>query len=348
MHGFRFVNGADLLGTPCGAVTGLFGSHRECCDDIVVAGSDLEVSAWAGLLSLPRVVWIWLDSDRGAMSPEPLRLVLPNGAEIVREPQFVDPFESDGCFRPLESVANEILRAPAPPDLTLPIADRPTPDARLQRLIDAVGLEDGARRYVEELRWPDGVTCPRCESDRIGWLEARKKHYCRGCKYQFRVSAGTVFHDSHRPLTAWLLAAQLILESERGFPANQLHAIIGGSYKTSWFVGHRIRSAMSRSLLNLGMPVALALAVEKAETDTAPTGNLEPSDAATEGWTFVKRQIAGAYHRPSAEHLTAYWNEARWRAENIGNENAFRETIQTLIATEPLPRDRLVQPIRKS
>ena len=323
MHGFRFADGVDRLGGPWSAVAGLLGSLRECREDVVVACSDVDVSALAGLLSLPRVVWIWLDGDRGALRPEPFRLVLPNGAEVMREPRFVDPFESDGCFRPLESVANEILRSPAPSDSTLPIAGRPAPDPRLQCLVDAVGLEDGAQRYVEELRWPDGVTCPRCESDRIGWLEVGETYYCRGCKYQFRVSAGTVFHDSHLPLSTWLLAAQLILESERGFPANQLHAIIGGSYEDSWFVGPRIRSAMSHSLISLGMPVALALAVEKAETDAAPTGNLEPSDATPEGWAFVKRQIAGAYHRPSFEYLTAYWNEARWRAEISATKTRF-------------------------
>ena len=93
--------------------------------------------------------------------------------------------------------------------------------------------------------------------------------------------------------------------------------------------------------------VALALASDGRKRH-APTRNLEPADAATEGWAFVKRQIAGTYHRPSSKHLTAYWNEARWRAENLGKENTFRATVQALIASEPLPWDRLVQPIRKS
>ncbi len=144
------------------------------------------------------------------------------------------------------------------------------PDPRLRGLIATLGLEEGARAYVEELRWPDGVRCPRCDSDRVGWIQTREKHECRSCRYQFRFSSGTIFHDSHLSLSRWLLAVQLILESEAGFPANQLHAIIGGSYKTSWFVGHRIRAAMSGSLVELGMPKALSAAVDQAVLNEQP------------------------------------------------------------------------------
>jgi transposase-like protein len=238
--------------------------------------------------------------------------------------------------------------APAPTQPTTAPTDalRPAPDPRLQGLISTLGVEDGARAYVEELRWPDGVSCPRCESDRVGWIQTRKRHECRSCRYQFRFSSGTIFHDSHLSLSRWLLAVQLILESETGFPANQLHAIIGGSYKTSWFVGHRIRSAMSCSFVGLGMPQALTVAVDQAILSERPTDpspdHAEHEDAVADGWLAAKRLIAGAYHRPSPEHLPAYRNEARWRTENIGNENAFRETIRALLMTEPLPWHRLV------
>ncbi len=221
------------------------------------------------------------------------------------------------------------------------------PDPRLRGLIATLGLEEGARAYVEELRWPDGVRCPRCDSDRVGWIQTREKHECRFCRYQFRFSSGTIFHDSHLALPRWLLAVQLILESEAGFPANQLHAIIGGSYKTSWFVGHRIRAAMSGSLVELGMPKALSAAVDQAvlneqpaETPTQPAH--QDADAAADARAHAKTLIA-AYHRPSPEHLTAYRNEARWRTENIDNEHAYRETIRALLTTQPLPWHTLIQ-----
>ena len=129
---------------------------------------------------------------------------------------------------------------------TLPEPALPAADPRLRELIEILGVEGGARAYLEELRWPDGVACVRCSSTRVGYLETREKHQCRGCGYQFRVTAGTVLHDSHAQPIKWLLAVQLMLESEDGFPANQLRSLIGGSYKTSWFVEHRIRLSACR------------------------------------------------------------------------------------------------------
>ena len=120
------MNGVDLFAEPrrCGRTACYSWEGRE---DLVVTCSDLDTAAWTGLLlSLPRVVWVWLDGDRGSMRPEPVQLVLPDGGEVMREPRFVDPFEADGC-RPIESVANEILRSPAPSDRTLPVADRRHP-----------------------------------------------------------------------------------------------------------------------------------------------------------------------------------------------------------------------------
>ncbi len=217
-------------------------------------------------------------------------------------------------------------------------------DPRLNRLVARHGIEDGALAYLEELRWPGGVECPRCASDRVGSLDVRKKHYCRDCSYQFRVTAGTVLHNSHVSLPDWLLAVKLMLEAERGFPATRLQAALGLTYKTAWFVGHRIRAAMSLSLIDGSLPVALArdAAVARAETEGKPppvTGH----DEATAGWSLLRQLIAGDYHRPSLEHLTAYWNESRWRSAHPHRADAYRETVKALLVAEPLPYDRLVQ-----
>lgn len=103
---------------------------------------------------------------------------------------------------------------------------------------------------------------------------------------------------------------------------------------------------MSRSLLELGTPQALAVAVDRAIISEQPTGlprdEAEYEAAAADGWVRAKKLLAGTYHRPSPGHLTAYWNEARWRSENIGNEDAFRETIRALLMAEPLPWSELV------
>jgi transposase-like protein len=218
---------------------------------------------------------------------------------------------------------------------------RPAPDPRLERLIAALGVEEGSRAYVEELRWPDGVWCPRCGSDETRWLVTREKHHCRACAYQFRVTAGTVLHDSHVSIARWLVAVQLIVESEHGFPANQLQAVIGGNYRTAWFVGHRIRAAMTHALPDLTMPLAYVVETEAGIPSSIESG-LESVGSAT-GWASVPRRlIAGAYHRPSPKYMTAYRDETRWRTANVGDSNAFRKTVGALLATEPLPYRELV------
>jgi len=186
-------------------------------------------------------------------------------------------------------------------------------DPRLEELVARLGVVPGARAYLEELRWPDGVTCVRCGSTRVTFLEARGKHACRDCRYQFRVTAGTVLHDSHVPAHKWLVAVALMLESAEGFPANQLYARIGGSYKTSWFVEHRVRAAMAQAL--------------GADSEWSPAG--------------------AAYHRPSLEHLEAYRAETRWRADHIGAEDAYRSTVLALLEAAPVSYRRLTRRVAR-
>lgn len=217
-------------------------------------------------------------------------------------------------------------------------------DPRLKLLVARHGLDLGVLSYIEELRWPEGVECPRCNSNRIGFLELRRKHYCRDCSYQFRVTAGTVLHNSHVSLPDWLLAVRLMLEAERGFPATRLQAALGLTYKTAWFVGHRIRAAMSLSLLDGSLPVALARDAALAAADAAGEPASDAGhDEASIRWLLLRQLIAGDYHRPSLEHLTAYWNESRWRAAHPRGKDAFRETVKALLAAEPLTYDRLIQ-----
>ena len=115
----------------------------------------------------------------------------------------------------------------------------------LPKLIEKYGSEDKCRAYLEELRWPDGVRCPRCESDKTSRIKTRGQFDCDGCRYQFSVTAGTLFHDSKLPLWKWFLAIYLITESKKGISANQLKRTLAVSYKTAWHLSHRIRSAMT-------------------------------------------------------------------------------------------------------
>jgi transposase-like protein len=112
-------------------------------------------------------------------------------------------------------------------------------------LVDRYHSEDSCRARLKELRWPDGVECPRCDSKSVARMEDRHQYQCRSCRYQFSVTAGTIFHDTHLPLWKWFLAVYLIVESKKGISANQLKRMIGVSYKTAWYLAHRIRAALN-------------------------------------------------------------------------------------------------------
>jgi transposase-like protein len=114
----------------------------------------------------------------------------------------------------------------------------------LPELVEKFGSEDACHALLEEMRWPDGIRCPRCESDKISRIKARRQFDCDGCRYQFSVRVGTIFHDSKLPLWKWFLAVYMMGESRKGISANQLKRMLGVSYKTAWYLCHRIRAAM--------------------------------------------------------------------------------------------------------
>ena len=118
--------------------------------------------------------------------------------------------------------------------------------------------EDAAREALEAVRWPDGVVCPHCGSVGHAGKVTGEKHraglyYCNDCKAQFTVTVGTVFERSHIPLSKWWLATYLLGSSKKGMSAHQLHRMLGVTYKTAWFMAHRIREAMSEGKIPGGM-----------------------------------------------------------------------------------------------
>jgi transposase-like protein len=125
-------------------------------------------------------------------------------------------------------------------DLTFSLADLD------ERFTDRLA----AAEYLESIRWPNGPVCPHCG-------EAEKRHYplksktrrlykCAGCRKQFTVTVGTIFESSHIPLNKWLLAFYLLCSSKKGMSAHQLHRMLDVTYKTAWFMAHRIREAMKQ------------------------------------------------------------------------------------------------------
>jgi len=107
-----------------------------------------------------------------------------------------------------------------------------------------------AADYLESLRWPTGPVCPHCgESERKPYAlksKTRKLWKCAACRKQYTVTVGTIFEGSHIPLNKWLLAFNLLCSSKKGMSAHQLHRMLGVTYKSAWFMCHRIRYAMQQ------------------------------------------------------------------------------------------------------
>ncbi|HEX4007040.1 MAG TPA: IS1595 family transposase [Acidobacteriaceae bacterium] len=119
-----------------------------------------------------------------------------------------------------------------------------TDSVNLCALIEQFGSEEKCRAYLEALRWPNGIHCPRCLSDKTSQITKRNQFDCDACRYQFSVTAGTIFNDSHLPLWKWFLCVYLLCESRKGMSANQIKRTLGISYKTAWYLCHRVRAAM--------------------------------------------------------------------------------------------------------
>src|SRR5712664_2609466 len=120
-------------------------------------------------------------------------------------------------------------------------------DMNLVELVQKFADDEKCRAYIEALRWPKGVTCPRCKGEKVYSILKRDQFVCDSCSYQFSATAGTIFHDSHLPLWKWFLAAYLLMESKKGMSANQLKRTLEVSYKTAWYLCHRIRKAMDEA-----------------------------------------------------------------------------------------------------
>jgi transposase-like protein len=163
--------------------------------------------------------------------------------------------------------------------------------------------EDAARAHLEAQRWPDGPVCPHngCTGDKHitaikgafsrpskahpEGVERKGLYQCNGCRKQFTVTVGTVFESSKVPLHKWLLATYLLTSSKKGMSAHQLHRTIGVTYKTAWFMFHRIREAMIDTTASSGPLGGEGKIVEADETYYGQVDN--PSKVRTDGTPYL-------------------------------------------------------------
>jgi len=115
--------------------------------------------------------------------------------------------------------------------------------------------EQSARAFLERMRWPNGPVCAHCKSTEIYRLTQKADSdkparlgllKCKKCRKQFSVTVGTIFEGSHIPLHKWLMAIHFVCASKKGMSALQLSRMLGVTYKTAWFMCHRIRLAMKK------------------------------------------------------------------------------------------------------
>lgn len=118
------------------------------------------------------------------------------------------------------------------------------------------GTEEACLAYLEKLRWPAGVACLRCGGERISRIRAKGRrdtmrralYQCldKDCKHQFTATTGTLFHDSHLPLSKWFLAVAIVTDAKKSVSALQMQRHLKVAYRTAWYLNHRIRAAMQQ------------------------------------------------------------------------------------------------------
>jgi transposase-like protein len=158
--------------------------------------------------------------ESDASNPSLLR---PVGSEL--EPSAIAPVSSS---RPRKS--------PKPKGLNL------------ATLVSRYGTSEKCRELLCRLRWNNGPICPRCNDSAVELETDKQLFYCKRCDYQFTVTAGTIFNDSHLPLEKWFMATLLLCEAKKGISACQIQRTLGISYKTAWYLCHRIRAAMKEAV----------------------------------------------------------------------------------------------------
>ncbi|MGB9364936.1 MAG: IS1595 family transposase [Xanthobacteraceae bacterium] len=125
---------------------------------------------------------------------------------------------------------------------------KPVPQMTVQQFEAAFPDEDACIAYLVARRWPEGVSCPRCENKEVYALGTGRHWQCQSCNsdgYRFSHIAGTVFENTNKPLKDWFRVTHTMLTSKKGVSALQIHRTMGfGSYKTAWYMCHRIRAAL--------------------------------------------------------------------------------------------------------
>jgi transposase-like protein len=193
--------------------------------------------------------------------------------------------------------------------------------------------ENKAREFLEAQRWPDGAACPSCGlTESVRALPAKGSmgkgwYHCRQCRQKFTVRVGTLYERSHVPLHKWLYATHLLCSSKKGISSHQLHRMLGVTYKTAWFMSHRIREGMKPA----GKPTPMGGHGRVIEADETYLGKREgkPSKPAT----FVSGFGWVDHPRIDTQRKIVALVERGGRARSFVVDNVNKETVTKILFT---------------
>ena len=197
--------------------------------------------------------------------------------------------------------------------------------------------ENKAREALERLRWPDGPICPHCgnsDQDKIAKVEGKKQshrpglYYCNECKGTFTVTVGTVFERSKVPLTKWWIAAHLFNQGKNGASAHEIHRQVGVTYKTAWFMMHRLREAMAEL-----KPAPMGGEGGQVQADETYYGNTSKrSKSYRKGWN--RKEVVVALVEPGKGNTRAFHMELGVGAEVVRSVLVTHAKRQSTLVTD--------------
>ena len=190
---------------------------------------------------------------------------------------------------------------------------------------------DAAREHLESIQWPHGPSCPHCgnvDQARITKLAGKSTrpgvYKCKECRKPFSVTVGTVFERSHIPLHKWVAATHLMAASKKGISAHQMHRMLGVTYKTAWFMEHRIREAMKADVKSEGPLGGEGKTVEADETYFGKTD--EQPKARADGQPYKYK--SGRKPGPAGKRAVFALVERGGKVRSFHVEKATKEAIR--------------------
>ena len=209
----------------------------------------------------------------------------------------------------------------------------------LSKLAKYFSDEDAARALLEEMRWgKSGAACPHCggaDPYKLTPKEGSKKpgrkglYKCRACRKQFTVTVGTIFEDSHIPISKWLLALHLLASSKKGISAHQLHRNLGISYKGVWFMAMRLRHAMSGD-----GPMSLMQGTIEMDETYVGARHKRGTSVGVQARTATRRPVVALVERGSGR-VRAFVME-RVTADNLRTALTHNVSASAVIMTDEL------------